>query len=121
MRIFSGGGNVRSCEKRVGSRASSSSGSWSSTGLMSSTRGSLLSSLLQPLSHPRHQPAHLQQVGHELGKGLGAVFVALGEVADDALLEVDLELVALLDRLRGLRRLEDRVAHVDRVAEEDAR
>ena len=45
----------------------------------------------------------------------------LREVAHDPLLEVDLELVALVHALGRLRRLEDRVAHVDRVAEEDAR
>src|SRR5207247_1919539 len=76
--------------------------------------------LLQLLAHPRHEPAHPQQVVHELWKSLGAILVALAHVADHALLEVDLELVAFLYRLGGLRRLQDRVAHVDRVTKEDA-
>src|ERR1051325_10102975 len=120
MRIFSDGGNWRSWAKRVGSRARSASGSCRSTGFMSSTRPSLLSSLLEPLSHPGHEATHLEQVGHELRESLGTVLVALREVADDALLEIDLELVSFLDSLRSLRRLKDRVAHVDGVAEEDA-
>src|SRR6266508_4610855 len=121
MRIFSGGGNFRSWAKRLGSRASSSSGSWSSTGFRSSTRGSLLPSLFQALAHPRHQAAHPKKVVHELRKWLGPVLVAFREVADDAFLEVDLELVTLFHRLGRLRRLQDRVAHVDGVAEEDPR
>ena len=61
----------------------------------------------------------MDELGHELGKRLGAVLVALRQVLDRALLEVDLELVALADRLRSLGRLKDRVADVDRVAEKD--
>src|SRR6266508_1730696 len=106
---------------RLGSRARSSSGSWSSTGFRSSTRGSLLPSLFQALAHPRHQAAHPKKVVHELRKWLGPVLVAFREVADDAFLEVDLELVTLFHRLGRLRRLQDRVAHVDGVAEEDPR
>src|SRR5438105_1471662 len=114
----SGGGNWRSCAKRAGSRASSSRGSWSSTGESSGTR---LGPLLQALAHPGHQPTHLDQLVHERRKGVAAIFVALREVADDAFVEVDLQLVTLLDRLGGLRGLQDREAEVDRVAEEDAR
>src|SRR5439155_25153683 len=113
MRIFSSGGNFRSWAKRLGSRASSSSGSRSSTGFMSSTRGGHLPPLFELLAHPRHEPAHAQQLVHELGKGLAAILVALGEVADDAFFEVDLQLVALLDPFRRRRRLQDGVAHVD--------
>src|ERR1044072_1796683 len=122
MRILSEAGKVRSWLNRVGSRASSPSGSWSSTGLRSSTGGRRFAApLLQSLADPGNEPSHLQQVGHELRERLRPVLVALREVANDALLEVDLELVALLHRLGRLRRLEDRVAHVDRVAEEDPR
>src|SRR6266536_6538308 len=122
MRILSAGGNFRSWAKWVGSRASSWSGSCSSTGLMSSTgRWRLAASLFESFADPGHEPAHLQEVGHELREGLSPVFVALREVADDAFLEVDLKLVALFDGLRRLRRLHDRIAHVDRVAEEDPR
>src|SRR5947208_8361115 len=119
MRILSAGGNVRSCAKRLGSRASSSRGSCSSTGLISSTRCRGAPPLFQLLAHPRHQAAHAQQLVHELWKRLAAILIALGEVADDALFEVDLELVAFLNALRRLRRLEDRVTHVDRVPKED--
>src|SRR6266566_2014843 len=98
MRIFSGGGKLRSCEKRFGSRASSSSGSCTSTGLTSSTRRGHTLALFQPLAHPRHESAHSQQVVHELRERLGAIFVAFREVADHALVEVDLQLVAVLDR-----------------------
>src|SRR5256885_6613735 len=121
MRIFSAGGNVRSCAKRLGSRASSSRGSCRSTGLISSTSGRSSPALFQLFAHPWNEAAHAQQLVHELGKSLAPILVALREVTDDAFLEVDLQLVAFLDRLRGLRRLQDRVAHVDRVAEEDAR
>src|SRR6266566_7825642 len=100
MRILSGAGNFRSWAKWVGSRASSWSGSCSSTGLMSSTgRRRLAASLFESFADPGHEPAHLQQVGHELRKGFGPVLVALREVADDAFLEVDLELVTFLDGL----------------------
>src|SRR5438105_6722569 len=89
---------------------------------MSSTgRRRLAASLFESFADPGHEPAHLQQVGHELWKGFRPVFVTLREIADDSLLEIDFELVALLHGLRGLRRLHDRVAHVDRVAEEDPR
>src|SRR5215469_3907031 len=54
-------------------------------------------------------------------KWLGLVHVAPGEVADDALLQVDLELVALLDGLCRVGRLQDRVAEVYRLAQEDPR
>src|SRR6266513_68438 len=120
MRIRSAGGNFRSWAKRFGSRARSSSGSWSSTGFSLSTRGSGAPALFQPLAHPRHQPAHAQELVHELRERLASVLVALGEVADDPFIEIHLELIALLHRLRRLRRLQDRVAHVDRVAKEDA-
>src|SRR5712691_6100753 len=121
MRILSAGGKVRSWAKRLGSRASSARGSCSSTGLMSSTRCRRATPLFQLLAHPRHQAAHTQQLVHKLGKRLAAILIAFREVADDAFLEVDLELVSLLDALRRLRRLEDRVTHVDGVAKEDAR
>src|SRR2546429_5636813 len=88
---------------------------------MSSTRGGHPPPLFELLAHPRHESAHTQQLVHELRKGLAAILVALDEVADDAFFEVDLQLVALLDPFRSLRRLQDRVAHVDRVAKEDAR
>src|SRR2546426_2383646 len=87
---------------------------------MSSTRRGHSTPFFELLAHPRHEPAHAQQVVHELRKGLGAIFVAFGEFADHAFLEVDLELVAILHRLGRLRRLKDGVAHVDRVAKEDA-
>src|SRR5437879_5004140 len=87
---------------------------------MSSTRRGHSTPFFELLAHPGHEPAHAQQVVHELRKGLGAIFVAFGEVADHAFLEVDLELVAILHRLGRLRRLKDGVAHVDRVAKEDA-
>src|SRR5436190_19726296 len=108
----SGGGNARSWWKRVAGRASSSRGSCSSTGSEPSS-GALL---LEPPADPGHEPAHPHQLRHELGKRLGAVLVAGGEVTDHALAQVDLQLVALADRLGRLRRLEDRVAEVDRVA-----
>src|SRR5882762_11634249 len=100
--------------KWVGSRASSSKGSCSSTGLISSTRCRDAPLFFQPLAHPRHQPAHVEQLIHELGERLGAVLVALREVAHDALLEVDLELVPLVHAFSRLRRLKDRITHVDR-------
>src|SRR5205809_4124787 len=106
MRIRSAGGNFRSWAKRFGSRARSSSGSCSSTGFSLSTRGSGAPALFQPLAHPRHETAHPQQLVHELRERLAPVLVALGEVADDPFLEVDLELVALLHALGRLRRLE---------------
>src|SRR5215813_13519444 len=74
--------------------------------------------ILQALAHPWHQPAHSHQVRHELRERLGLVRVTPGEVANDALFQVDLELVTLLDGFCSLRRLQDRVAEVDRVAEE---
>src|SRR5215471_8795645 len=111
----SGGGNLRSWVNRDGGLTSWSSGSSSSTGSIPSTL-----SLLEALPHPWHQAAHPHELGHELRERLGPVLIALGEVADHALLEVDLQLVAGLDGLGRLRRLEDRVAQVDRVAEEDA-
>src|SRR6266566_356431 len=121
--------------KWVGSRASSSRGSCSSTGLMSSTccrlprrwgrwRASARwgpPSFFQAFAHPRHQPAHAQELVHELRERLRAVLVALREVAHDALLEVDLELVSFVHAFRRLWRLKDWVPHVDRVAKEDAR
>src|SRR5579883_1660036 len=112
MRIRSGAGKLRSWKKRRGSLASSSRGSWSSTG-PPSTSGtapgrSPLPSFLEPLFDPGREAAHPQQLGHELGKRLAPELVSAREVADDALLQVDLELVALLDRLRGRRRLQDR-------------
>src|ERR1700694_6049433 len=79
-RILSDGGNFRSWAKRVGSRAKSSSGSWSSTGL-SSTSCRHASAFFQSLAHPRHQPAHLQELVHEAREGLRSIFVALAEVA----------------------------------------
>src|SRR6202165_3256633 len=119
--------------KWVGSRASSSRGSCSSTcptksgdfagapreGLMSSTSCRDAAAFFQPLAHPRHEPAHVQQLVHECRECLAPVLVALGEVAHDALLEVDLQLVPLVNAYGRLRRLEDGVAHVDRVAKED--
>src|SRR6267378_8055495 len=107
--------------KWVGSRARSSRGSCSCTGLISSTRCRDAPLFLQPLAHPGHQPAHAQELVHELGERFGSVLVALGEVAHDSLLEVDLELVALVYAFGSLWRLKDWVAHVDRVAKEDAR
>src|SRR4029077_7289414 len=107
MRILSAGGNLRSCAKRVGSRASSPSGSCSSTGLMSSTNARRLAALFQLLANPGNEAAHAKQLVHELWKRLAPVLIALGEVADDPLFEVDLKLVALVDPLRGLRRLKD--------------
>src|ERR1041385_7487128 len=105
----SGGGNVRSWANRDGGRTSWSSGSCSSTGSAPSSARLLL----QAPAHPGHQAAHLHQLRHELREGVGTVLVALREVSDDALLEVHLQLVTGLDRLRRLRRLEDRVAQVD--------
>src|SRR5215510_16054975 len=118
MRIFSDGGNVRSCSKREGGRTRSASGSCSSTlpsvtalpppptrlvGLRPQVTGrhgvATGALFFQALAHPWHQSAHSHQVCHELRKWLGLVHVALGEVADDALLQVDLELVALPDGL----------------------
>src|SRR5436309_2461184 len=96
----SGGGNVRSWANRDGGRTSWSSGSCSSTGSAPSS-----ADLLQAAAHPRDQAAHPHQLGHELRERVGAVLVTLREVPDDALLEVDLDLVAGLDRLRGLGRL----------------
>src|SRR5712691_7418949 len=121
--------------KWVGSRASSSRGSCSSTGLMSSTRGRLprlrgrwgasagwgAPFFFQPLAHPRHQPAHVEELVHEFREGFAPILIALREVAHDPLLEVDLELVTLIDPLGRLWRLKDGVAHVDRVAKEDPR
>src|SRR6266850_3968827 len=107
--------------KWVGSRASSSRGSCSSTGLISSTRGRDAPFFFQALPHPRHQPAHVEELVHELRKGLAPIFVTLREVAHYPLLEIDLELVTLIDPLGSLWRLKDRVAHVDRVAKEDPR
>src|SRR5579872_1347963 len=119
MRIFSAGGNLRSWEKRDGSRASCSSGSCSSTGLDSSTSSLEAAPLLQLLANPRHQAAHVEELVHELRESLAAVLVAFREVAHDTLLEVHLELVTVLDRLGGLGRLEDGISHVDRVAKKD--
>src|SRR5882762_10430981 len=99
--------------KWVGSRASSSRGSCSSTGLMSSTRCRDAPLFFQPLANPRHEPAHVQELVHEARKGLAAILIALREVAHDTCFEVDLELVALVNPLCRLRRLENRVAHVD--------
>src|SRR5579864_5532664 len=104
-RILSAGGNFRSWEKVLGSRASSWSGSWSSTGSMSSTRWCCAPALGEPLADPRHQPAHRQELVHEIRERLGRVLVAPAEVANDALLEVDLELVTVLDGFGGLGRL----------------
>src|SRR2546423_2148996 len=87
---------------------------------MSSTRRGHSTPFFELLAHPRHEPAHAQQVVHELRKGLGAIFVAFGEVGTHASLELALELVAILHRLGRLRRLKDGVANVDRVAKEDA-
>src|SRR6266851_5838134 len=121
-RILSAGGNFRSWLKRVGSRASSSSGSCKSTGLSKSGRRFRgPAPFFEAPAHPRHQPAHAQQLVHELRKRLAAVLVAAREVADDPFVEVDLELVAFVHGFCRLRRLEDGIAHVDGVAEEDAR
>src|SRR5260370_32596874 len=73
------------------------------------------------MADPRHQTAHFEKLVHELREGLRSVLVALREVADHALLQVDLELVAVLDRLARLGRLHDREAHVDGVGEDYAR
>src|SRR5207249_5662228 len=99
-------------------RASSSSGSCRSTGLEPSNlrrcfRG--LAPLRQTLAHPRHEPAHAQEVVHERWKCLVAILVAAREVADDAFLEVDLELVAFLHGFSRLRRLQYGSARVDSV------
>src|SRR5262249_49553276 len=76
---------------------------------------------LQAPAHPRHQAAHSHQVRHELRKWLGLVLVAPGEVANNTLLQVDLELVTFLDGFRRLGRLQDGIAEIYRVAEEDPR
>src|ERR1700674_2886390 len=107
-RILFAGGNFRSWANRVGSRASSASGSCSSTGWRASPRRADPPALLQLLAHPGHQPAQAKQLVHELRKRLASVLVAFGEVADHALLQVDLELVTLIDPPRRLRRLGDR-------------
>src|SRR5207245_6620801 len=62
-------------------------------GAPSATRGD--ATFLQAPAHPRHQAAHAQQLVHERWKRFGAVLVAPSEVADDALLQIHLELIPL--------------------------
>src|ERR1700737_3319758 len=66
-----------------------------------------------------HQAPRLDDVAHELGERHRRGGDVLGDVADPAGGQVDLDLVALLGNLHDLPALDDREPDVDRVPEED--
>src|SRR5437762_2781926 len=115
----SGGGNWRSCAKRAGSRASSSRGSWSSTGPSSGTRlGPLLQALARSPDGYRRDLA--RRAAAEVGAGdqdvpgadlLGPAILVAGHAFHRVLAQ--LLLVQRVDRVLG----RDDLVGVDVVAE----